>query len=175
MRKYLFALLVLVAAGSTLLVAALATAGAGQNTVKADTLNGYQEGPAISSIATGSFEAEIDEDAQTITYTLSYQDLEGGSPTQAHIHIGKRAENGGVSVFLCAGDKPACPPSGTVTGVIVPANIIGPAAQGVEAGSFTELVRALRTGNTYVNVHNARWPGGEIRAQVNDFNQRETG
>ncbi len=80
-----------------------------------------------------------------------------------------------MSVFLCAGDKPACPPSGTVTGVIVPANIIGPAAQGVEAGSFTELVRALRTGNTYVNVHNARWPGGEIRAQVNDFNQRETG
>ena len=175
MRKYAIGLLTLAGLAAVLVIGSLATAGAGQNQVKADTLNGYQEGPAIVSTGTGTFEAQIDDDAQTITYTLTYEALEGGTPTQAHIHIGKRAENGGVSAFLCAGDKPACPPSGTVTGVIAPANVVGPAAQGVEAGSWGELVRALRSGNTYVNVHNARWPGGEIRAQINDFNQRETG
>jgi hypothetical protein len=175
-KRIVVAFMLLVGAGATLIVAAFATAGDGQNTVKADTLNGYQEGPAISSTGTGSFEAVIDDEAQTITYTLSYQNLEGGPPSQAHIHIGKRAENGGVSAFLCGGSgKPPCPPSGTVTGVIVPADVIGPASQGVEPGSFAELVRALRTGNTYANVHNTRWPGGEIRAQINDFDQRETG
>jgi hypothetical protein len=175
MRKYAIGLLTLVGLAIVLVIGSLATAGSGQNQVKADTLNSYQEGPAIVSTGTGTFEAQINDDTQTITYTLTYEALEGGTPTQAHIHIGKRAENGGVSAFLCAGDKPACPPSGTVTGEITPANVVGPAAQGVEPGSWGELVRALRSGNTYVNVHNARWPGGEIRAQINDFNQRETG
>ena len=44
--------------------------------------------------------------------------------------------------------------------------MIGPAGQGVEAGSFAELVRAIRAGYTYVNVHTTRWPGGEIRGQI---------
>lgn len=175
MRKYAIGLLTVVGLATVLAIGTLATASDGQDQVKADTLNGYQEGPAIVTTGFGSFEAEIDDASQTITFTLSYEALEGGTPTQAHIHIGKRAENGGVSAFLCAGDKPPCPPSGTVTGTITPANVVGPAAQGVEPGSWGELVQALRSGNTYANVHNARWPGGEIRAQINDFDQRETG
>lgn len=39
-------------------------------------------------------------------------------------------------------------------------------AQGVEAGSFDVLVRAIRAGYTYANVHTTRWPGGEIRGQI---------
>jgi hypothetical protein len=39
-------------------------------------------------------------------------------------------------------------------------------------GSFDELVAAMRAGHTYVNVHSTgadpAWPGGEIRAQIND-------
>ena len=39
-------------------------------------------------------------------------------------------------------------------------------------GSFDELVAAMRAGHTYVNVHSTgadpEWPGGEIRAQIND-------
>lgn len=168
MRKYAIGLLTLVGLGTVLVIGSLGTAGPGQNSIKADALNGYQEGPAIVTTGFGSFEAEIDDDSQTITYTLSYDALEGGTPSQAHIHIGKRAENGGVSAFLCGGgDKPACPPAGTVTGSIDAADVVGPAGQGVEAGSWGELVRAMRSGNTYVNVHNARWPGGEIRAQIN--------
>ena len=38
----------------------------------------------------------------------------------------------------------------------------------VAAGRFDELVRAIRSGTTYVNVHSTLYPGGEIRAQLGD-------
>jgi hypothetical protein len=42
----------------------------------------------------------------------------------------------------------------------------GAAAQGIAAGDFDELVRALRAGVTYANVHSQARPGGEIRGQL---------
>ena len=42
----------------------------------------------------------------------------------------------------------------------------GAAGQGLAAGEFNELVRAIRAGATYVNVHTTGYPGGEIRAQL---------
>jgi hypothetical protein len=166
-RSILLAIAVL-AAG--LLVASLAGASGGKKNVKSDELTGYQENPDVSSTGTGSFEATIDDDAMTISYELEYSGLEGGNALFAHIHFGKRAVNGGVSAFLCGGgDKPACPATaGTVTGVIDAADVVGPAGQGIEAGSFAELTAAIREGHTYVNIHTPRWPGGEIRAQIND-------
>ena len=167
-RRTLVLVLAVLSAG--LLVTSLAGAGDGKKKLKSDELSGYQENPDVSSTGTGSFEATIDDDAQTITYELSYSALEGGDALFAHIHFAKRAVNGGVAAFLCGGgDKPACPATeGTVTGVIDAADIVGPAGQGIEAGSFAELVAAMRAGHTYVNVHSPRWPGGEIRAQIND-------
>jgi CHRD domain len=151
-------------------VGSYAIAGAGKNNLKSDTLTGYQENPDVSSTGTGSFTATIDDDAQTIAYEFEFAALEGGTSLFAHIHFGKRAVNGGVSAFLCGGgDKPACPATeGTVTGVIDAADIVGPAGQGIEPGSFAELVAAMHAGHTYVNIHTPRWPGGEIRAQIND-------
>ena len=170
-RSVLLAIAVL-AAG--LLVASLAGAAGGKKNLKSDALSGYQENPDVSTAATGSFTATIDDDAQTITYELSYSGIEGGTVSAAHIHFGKRAVNGGVVAFLCSGgDKPACPATeGTVSGVIDAADIIGPAGQGIAPGEFDETVAAMRAGHTYVNVHSTggtpAWPGGEIRAQIND-------
>ena len=114
-------------------------------------------------------------DGDAINYTLTYSDLEGGTVLFAHIHLGARDTNGGVIAFLCGGGgKPACPPApATVTGTITAANIGGPAAQGIAAGEFDEAVRAVRAGVVYANVHTTFWPGGEIRGQVNDSNQRD--
>ena len=113
-------------------------------------------------------------DGSKANYTLTYADLEGGSVLFAHIHFGARGVNGGVIAFLCGGGgKPACPAApATVTGTITAADIVGPAGQGIEAGSFDEAVRAIRAGAVYANVHTTRWGGGEIRGQVNDSNQR---
>jgi hypothetical protein len=127
-------------------------------------LSGYQEVPATSTTGRGDFKAKVDNGS--ITFTLRYQDLEG-TAAAAHIHFGQRDVNGGVSAFLCGGGgKPACPPSGTVTGTIVASDVIGPAAQGIDPGELDELVRAMRHGVTYANVHTSEFPDGEIRGQI---------
>jgi hypothetical protein len=51
-----------------------------------------------------------------------------------------------------------------ISGTITAADVIGPTAQGVEAGAFDELVQAIRAGATYVNVHSTLFPGGEVRS-----------
>lgn len=166
MRKHVIpaALLAVAVAG---IFASGANAGDQSNNAKA-TLTGFQEVPAVSSTGTGTLDLRIDDDAQTIEYELTYENLEGTVTTASHIHLGQAAVNGGVSVFFCGGGgRPACTPmSGTFTGVITPVDVIGPAAQGIAAGEFAELVRAIRAGVTYVNVHTNKHPGGEIRGQV---------
>ena len=139
------------------------------------SLDGYQETPAtLSTPGRGTFAAQIDDDAMTIDYELSYEDLESAAMA-AHIHLGRPATSGGVSAFLCGGGtKPLCPPAGgTVTGVIVPSDVIGPTGQGIAAGEFEELVRAMRRGATYANVHTTGRPGGEIRGLI-DTDRRES-
>jgi hypothetical protein len=132
-------------------------------------LVGSNETPAVLTKATGRFRAVVDEDSQIINYTLTYQGLEGGNTLFAHIHLGERHTSGGVMVFLCGGgSKPtACPgPSGEVTGSLIPSDVQALATQQVPAGSFDELLTALRAGLGYVNVHTTASPGGEIRGQI---------
>src|SRR2546428_12871354 len=124
---------------------ALASNDGGKTHFKSDILTGYQEvvGPGpISTVGTGTFEADLD--GNTLSYTLTYSGLEGGAVTQAHIHFAQRGVGGSVIAFLCGGPKPACPASGPVTGTITPAAILGgTTAQGIEAGAFDEAVRGL--------------------------------
>jgi hypothetical protein len=140
-----------------------------------ETLSGYEEAPAtLSTTGNGEFHARISHDDTRIQYQLSYSDLEG-TVTQAHIHLGAKgiANAGNISVFLCSnlGNGPAgtqaCPPApATITGTITAQDVIGPAAQGITAGQFNELLSAIRAGVTYVNIHSTVYPGGEIRSQI---------
>lgn len=134
-------------------------------------LRGLHESPPTNSKATGDLKAEINADETAITFTLTFSNLTANAAV-AHIHFGPTKVNGGVMVFFCGGGgKPACPAatSGTVTGTITAADIVGPAPQGIPAapaGAFADVVRAIKTGNGYANVHTATFPGGEIRGQV---------
>jgi CHRD domain len=151
-------------------VASYAVADSGKGHLKAGTLTGYEENPDLSTAATGTFEARIIGE-RTIAYKLTYSGLEG-TVQQAHIHFGKVAINGGIAAFLCSNlpspppGTPACPASGSVTGEIDAADVIGPEAQGIEPGAFAELIAAMRAGHTYANVHSSKWPTGEIRTQI---------
>ena len=130
-------------------------------------LSGYQETPSISTAARGRFRAHLD--GGRITFQLRYEGLEGGSAIAAHLHFAQRHVAGDVSAFLCGGgSKAACPAGsgGTVEGTIVSTDVIGPAAQGIAPGQFDELVRAIRAGAVYANVHTATYPTGEIRGQL---------
>src|SRR5688572_8279173 len=143
-------------------------------------LTGYEEVPSVSTTGTGDFNARISNDGSRIDWELSYANLEG-AVQQAHIHFGQKGVNGGISVFLCtnlgngpAGTQPCPAPPATISGTIVAAdvspNIPATAAartQGINTGEIDELIKAIRAGATYVNVHSTLWPGGEIRSQIN--------
>jgi hypothetical protein len=148
-----------------------AVAGGGAKQFRA-SLDGYQEVPVISTAGQGAFRATVTPADDGFAYRLSYSALEG-SVLQAHIHLGQPSVNGGISVFLCsnlgngpAGTQACPPPPATVTGTIDAADVIGPAGQGIAAGELAELLRAMRAGVTYANVHSSLFPGGEIRGLV---------
>ena len=155
-------------------IASYAIAGGSKHKLKEVTLEGYQENPDVSTAATGSFEANIAKDDQSLTYTVDYSGLEG-SVTMSHIHFGKSAVNGGISIWLCGtaaspgpAGTPTCPASGTVTRTVSAADVVGPAGQGIDPGAFAEIVAAIRAGHAYANVHSSKFPAGEIRAQIDD-------
>ena len=154
-------------------VGAAATATGGRSSFR-ERLTGYEEAPVIlSTPGVGTFRATVNRAASVINYRLTFSGLESNA-TQAHIHFGGEWEAGPVVVFLCTnlGNGPAgtqaCPAAGgTITGTIAAADVLGGAAsRGFAAGDFAELVRAMRNGATYVNVHSVNLPGGEIRAQI---------
>jgi hypothetical protein len=135
-------------------------------------LRGFDEVPAISSFGNGFFSATIDEVAGTITWTMTYGVM-NGKVTQSHIHFAQKGVNGGIWVFLCSnlGNGPAgtqaCPTApATISGTIRASNIIPVSAQGIQAGDFGPILRAIKTGTTYVNIHTDKYPGGEIRGQA---------
>jgi hypothetical protein len=137
-------------------------------------LNGYEETPAaVSTTGNGTFNARISNDGTRIDWELSYADLEG-AVQQSHIHFGQKSVTGPISVFLCtnlgngpAGTQPCPAPPATISGTITAADVTNLANErGISAGEFDELLAAMRAGATYVNVHSTRWPGGEIRSQI---------
>jgi hypothetical protein len=173
MRGYTFYGLAL--AGLVVVLAAGSYAVAGSNTAFSGTpMVGYQENPDISTVARGEFTVDVSPDRRSLSYVLSYSGLEG-TVQQAHIHFGKRAVNGGISIWLCANgtlrtgqraNLPECPQSGTVTDTVDMTAVVGPVGQGIEPQALGELLTALELGFTYANVHTTKWPGGEIRGQI---------
>ena len=93
--------------------------------------------------AGGTFTATLK--GKTMQWKLTFQGLSGAA-TQAHIHLGSKGRSGPVLIALC-GAGCRSPVSG--------ATIVSPA-----------VVKTLETGATYVNVHTAKNPGGEIRGQL---------
>jgi CHRD domain-containing protein len=178
-RKGIFASLVVGVAALGIAAFALA-GGAGFNKISA-VMSSYQEVPSISSTGTATFKADVSKDGHSIAWELSYSDLE--SPIQqSHIHFGQRSVNGGISVFLCTnlgngpvGTQPCLPAPATISGTITAADVSPPVAataparaQGLGTGEYAELVRAIDAGKTYANIHTTTFPGGEIRAQLNE-------
>lgn len=134
------------------------------------SMTGFNETPPILTNGSGSFHATVQGNA--ISYTESFSGLT--SPvTQSHIHFGERGVAGAVFVFLCTNlgngpaGTPACPAGGgTVTGTITAASVLHVGAQNITAGDFAGLLRIIRSGDGYVNVHTVNFPAGEIRGQL---------
>jgi len=133
---------------------------------------------AISSGASGSFSATLNKSGDVVEYTLHYEGLES-DVTQSHIHFGQRRTVGGIVVWLCQTQgtrapaavdaaTPFCPGAreGTVSGTFNAAQVLAQSTQGIDAGQFDELIRAIRAGAAYANVHSTTFTPGEIRGQI---------
>lgn len=167
--KRLVALIAAVALVLGVVGAAMANGDSHRNAFNA-RLSGYQEVPAINVAGQGSLKAGINSAGTVLTYTLTYTGLSGAAGA-AHIHFAQPGVNGGVVLWLCGGGgKPACPAAGVpITGTVTSgdtAALPGVAAQGMAAGDLASVLKAMRAGVAYANVHTAAFPGGEIRGQI---------
>jgi hypothetical protein len=129
--------------------------------------------------ASGTFRAQLSADGTTLNWTFTWTGLTG-PPLFAHIHFAQAGVNGNVMTFLCGGPngnpdipaKPACPQTtaDSITGSTTAADIIalnsGATDQGLDLHDFATFLNAIRTGNTYANLHTTRFPAGEIRGQL---------
>ena len=158
-------------------------------------LSGFEEvhGPnlgvgAIFSTGNGRIKLKLDKRQREIAYELTYAFPDAGATpvvgaqfvNQAHLHFGQSHTTGGITVWLCqsadnpapasvAGATPPCPsPSGTVTGTILPVQVLSLSAQGLpgDEDGFDAILKALREETIYANVHTDRFPPGEIRGQL---------
>jgi len=129
-----------------LILSAVAAGGTHAKTMKfSAALNAGQERPHSVGTkvgASGHFTATVT--GTTIKWTLTFSHLTGAA-SAAHIHTGKRGVPGPVAVALCGPCTSPASGTGTVT-----------AAQ----------LAAMKSGGTYVNVHTAKNPNGEIRGQI---------
>ena len=117
--------------------------GDGKSSGESVTLSGSNEVPAVTSSASGSGTVTVNSD-RTVTGRLT---VSGMAATAAHIHQGAPGANGPVIVpFVMQGDNTFVAKDG--------------------AKLTEDQYTAYKAGNTYVNVHSAKHPGGEIRAQL---------
>ena len=136
-------------------------------------LTGSEEVPSTASSASGELNMVLWGDAQGINYTLNFSGL-SSTIQQAHIHFAQVAVNGPIIIWLCGtaalpgpAGTPTCPQSGSVSGTITSSQVLAsPPTQQLPAGDLNRVIRLLRNGNGYANVHTATSPGGEIRGQI---------
>jgi hypothetical protein len=142
------------------IVLTVSLAMAASSTFKAK-LTGKEVTPAAMTKAKGEAHFKLSKDGKELTYNLKVKGIE--NVTAAHIHTGKKGENGGPVAGLFAGPKKAGKFSGVLAkGVITDKDLIGPLA----GKTVADLVAMIKGGGAYVNVHTDKYPDGEIRGQI---------
>ena len=114
-------------------------------------MSGLQENPQRETLALGWFDARYEKESKMLSFTVKWQDLTG-IPTGAHVHgPAARGVNAGIKWdFFSIFPKTV---SGTFTNSTV-----------VDGVAIKE--DSLIMGYYYLNIHTAKYPGGEIRGQL---------
>ncbi len=124
-------------------------------------LSGHAVIPMATTTAKGMATFETTMSGKELTFKLTVEDIE--NVTAAHIHIAKKGKNGPPVAGLFAGPKKEGKFSGTLgEGTITDKDLVGPMA----GKTVKDLIKALRSGELYVNVHTDKYPDGELRGQI---------
>lgn len=136
--------------------------------VYAGSMSGANEFPANGSTASGFSTLSLDGDLLTVD--IVWSDLTS-APVAAHIHC---CTDPGSNVIVAVGFNPfPTDLSGSFNAVfdLLDAAIYTPSfltsfGGGTAQGARDALVAGLNAGQAYTNIHNADFPGGEIRANL---------
>ncbi len=123
-------------------------------------LTGDQEVPPVQTDGSGSATIAIDEAVMEITVDVAIDGIAADQIVAAHFHAAPAGENGAVVADLLGGalTTPA------FSAVVTPADVVPDEVSGI--ATFDDLVREIRAGNIYVNVHTPSNPPGELRGQT---------
>ena len=131
----------LVATGFAGLLLVASSASAETLKFKAD-MKGASEVPPTDSAGTADAQVTVDTGTKKLSWTVTYSGLTGDAKA-AHFHGP-------------AGPGQNAPPVITITGKI----------KNGSADLTDQQLADLQAGKWYVNIHTAKFPGGEIRGQV---------
>jgi hypothetical protein len=138
---------------------AATTVFAAEMTFKAK-LTPKEETKKPKSKASGKAEFKLNKEETQLTYKLHVKNIVDASA--AHIHVGAKGSDGPPVVTLFTGSKP-----GKFSGTLAEGTITDQDLMGDYKGKpFSEVVKLLRSGGSYVNVHTNANPDGEIRGQI---------
>lgn len=126
-------------------------------------MTGEEENPPVSTTA-----AAMAIFALNLDGTLSYELRAAGqieNATAAHIHLGARAQNGPVVLFLFSASSPQSFQAGDLisSGTVNDSNVI---ARPNFTPTIANLAERMRQQRAYANLHTTAHAGGEIRGQI---------
>jgi len=128
-------------------------------------LSGANEVPAVSSSAAGSCGFQLE--GSQVRYSLEVHGITG--VVGAHIHLAPAGVNGPIRVVLYpfpGGPNFSSTATGAVDGVLMSGTFDATHLTGI---TLDGLVTAMRSGQTYCNVHTSAHPGGEARGQIQEI------
>ncbi|MDN5845324.1 MAG: CHRD domain-containing protein [Candidatus Nitrosocosmicus sp.] len=126
-------------------------------------LTGQEEVPAVDSQATGEARfTPILPSNDTLDFIVNASGIQ--NVTQGHIHSGALGENGPIVVTLFTFDPAQNPDQNgiIINGTITAINLEGP----LQGKVMSDLLTAINSNSTYVNIHTVQNPNGEIRGQL---------
>ena len=122
-------------------------------------LSGENEVPPVETNAQGQANFQLNKAGDELDYKLIVANID--DVVAAHIHCAPVGQNGPVGVTLFSGGPTSD------NGILAEETITAPDdGNGCGWETLADVVEAMRSGDTYVNVHTVAHPPGEIRGQI---------
>lgn len=114
-------------------------------------LSGLQEVPQVETLAKGWLDVSYNKQTKILKYTVRWSDLTG-IPVGSHIHgTAPKGVNAGVKHNFTA---------------LLPKAVSGTFTNSVMVDGVAIKEDSLLKGYYYMNIHTPKFPGGEIRGQI---------